>query len=157
MFRGNCPARVDEKGRLKLPADFKNLLAGDEEEGEKKEKKHLFYITSKDGKRAEIWPLAAWEEIEAKLAKMPNSLPAKQKFLDETSYYGAMTEMDVQGRLLIPQVLRDAANVGSGGKPADVVVFGKQKYLEVVNREAFEAARKPLTAEDFASLAEFDV
>jgi MraZ protein len=154
MFRGNCPARVDDKGRLKLPADFKNLLSGGEGEGEKKQ---LFYITSKDGKRAEVWPLAAWEEIEAKLAKMPNSLPAKQKFLDETSYYGAMAEMDVQGRVLIPQVLRDAANVGKGGKPADVVVFGKQKYLEVANREAFEAERKPLTAEDFASLAEFDV
>lgn len=150
MFRGNCPARVDEKGRLKLPADFKNLLPGDAET------KQVFYITSKDGKRAEIWPLQAWEEVEAKMALIPNLNPAKQKFLDVTSYYGAVAEMDGQGRLLIPQVLRDAANVGSGNKPADVVVFGKQKYLEVANREMFEAELKaaPLSLEDQAALAE---
>lgn len=92
MFRGNHPTRVDEKGRLKLPADFKSLLPVGEDE------KQLFYITSKDGKRAEIWPLKAWEEVEAKLAKIPNMNPAKQKFLDVTSYYGQMAEMDNQGR-----------------------------------------------------------
>src|SRR6202046_5200501 len=107
MFRGNHPTRVDEKGRLKLPADFKSLPPVGEDE------KQLFYITSKDGKRAEIWPLKAWEEVEAKLAKIPNMNPAKQKFLDVTSYYGHTAEMDGQGRLLIPQVLRDSARVGS--------------------------------------------
>src|ERR1700761_4244748 len=125
MFRGNHPTRVDDKGRLKLPADFKGQLQGGDEA------KQMFYITSKDGKRAEIWPLKAWEAVEAKLALIPNMNPAKQKFLDVTSYYGQMTEMDGQGRLLIPQVLRDSASVGSDGQPADVVVFGKQGYLEV--------------------------
>jgi MraZ protein len=46
MFRGNHPARVDEKGRLKIPAEFKGRV--DEIYG------NHFYITSKDGKRAEI-------------------------------------------------------------------------------------------------------
>ena len=145
MFRGNHPTRVDEKGRLKLPADFKSQLAGAEDE------KQLFYITSKDGKRAEIWPIKAWEEVEAKLAKIPNMNPAKQKFLDVTSYYGQTAEMDNQGRLLVPQLLRESAKV-----MADVVVFGKQDYLEVANREMFEAELKaaPLTAEDQAALAD---
>ena len=145
MFRGNHPTRVDEKGRLKLPADFKSQLAGAEDE------KQLFYITSKDGKRAEIWPIKAWEEVEAKLAKIPNMNPAKQKFLDVTSYYGQTAEMDNQGRLLVPQLLRETAKV-----MADVVVFGKQDYLEVANREMFEAELKsaPLTAEDQAALAD---
>lgn len=151
MFRGNCPARVDEKGRLKVPADFKALLPVDAEEADAKQ---VFYITSKDGKRAEIWPLKAWEEVEARLAQIPNMNPAKQKFLDVTSYYGSMAEMDSQGRLLIPQVLRESAKVGSGGQAADVVVFGKQAYLEVANREAFEAEMKPLTMEDQAALAD---
>ncbi len=65
MFRGNHPTRVDEKGRLKLPADFRSELEG-EVEG-----KQVFYITSKDGERAELWPIKAWEEIEANLAKIP--------------------------------------------------------------------------------------
>jgi MraZ protein len=149
MFRGNHPARVDEKGRLKVPVDFKALLGGDAET------KQVFYITSKDGKRAEIWPLKAWEEVEAKLAKIPNLNPAKQKFLDVTSYYGQMAEMDNQGRLLIPQVLRESAQVGNNG-PADVVVFGKQVYLEVANRAMFETelSAAPLSREDQAALAD---
>jgi MraZ protein len=149
MFRGNHPARVDEKGRLKVPADFKALL------GITPDEKQVFYITSKDGKRAEIWPLKAWEEVEAKLAAIPNMNPAKQKFLDVTSYYGQMAEMDAQGRLLIPQVLRASANIGDKDA-ADVVVFGKQVYLEVANREMFEAALSaaPLTVEDQAALAD---
>ena len=148
MFRGNHPTRVDEKGRLKLPADFKAELQGGPEQ------RQLFYITSKDGKRAEIWPLKAWEEVEAKLAKIPNMNPAKQKFLDVTSYYGQMAEMDNQGRLLIPQLLRESAKVG-GKEAADVVVFGKQDYLEVANREMFEAELKaaPLSMDDQAALA----
>lgn len=53
MFRGNHPAKVDEKGRLKLPAAFKQLLDA--------QNAAQFYITSVDGKSAEIWPLSEWE------------------------------------------------------------------------------------------------
>ena len=143
MFRGNNPARVDEKGRLKLPADFKRRV--DELYGPQ------FYITSKDGERAEIWPLKAWEEVEANLKKIPNMNPAKQKFLDVTSYYGQMVEMDGQGRLLLPLVLRESAQV-----VAEVVVFGRQEFLQVANREMFEAELKsaPLSMEDQAALAD---
>ena len=145
MFRGNHPTRVDEKGRLKLPADFKGQLQGGDEA------KQMFYITSKDGKRAEIWPLKAWEAVEAKLALIPNMNPAKQKFLDVTSYYGQMVEMDGQGRLLLPLVLRESAKV-----VAEVVVFGRQEFLQVANREMFEAELKaaPLSMEDQAALAD---
>jgi MraZ protein len=142
MFRGNHPARVDEKGRLKVPAEFKRRV--DELYGPQ------FYITSKDGKRAEIYPLKEWEEIEAKLAKIPSLDPRKKKFLDVTNYYGGQAEMDAQGRLLIPQILRDAANV-----MGDVVVFGSQTFLEVANRESFKAELEaaPLTVDDQAALA----
>jgi MraZ protein len=142
MFRGNHPARVDEKGRLKIPAEFKGRV--DEIYG------NHFYITSKDGKRAEIYPLKEWEKIEEKLAQIPSMNPAKQKFLDITSYYGQMADMDAQGRLLLPQLLRDTAKV-----TAEVVVFGKQTYLEVVNHEAFKAQLTPLTDEEQKTLSEF--
>ena len=102
MFRGNHPTRVDEKGRLKIPAEFKRRV--DEMYGKQ------FYITSKDGKRAEIYPLKEWERIEEELAKIPSS-SAKKKFLDVTNYYGQMAEMDAQGRLLIPQLLRETAKL----------------------------------------------
>ena len=103
---------MDEKGRLKLPADFKRRV-------DEVVRASSFYITSKDGKRAEIYPMKEWEEIEAKLAKIPSMNPAKKKFLDVTNYYGQMAEMDAQGRLLLPQFLRESAEL-----TADVVVSG---------------------------------
>ena len=143
MFRGNHPARVDDKGRLKLPAEFKRRV--DEQYGPQ------FYVTSKDGKRAEIYPLREWEKIEEKLAAIPSMNPIKRKFLDVTNYYGQMAELDTQGRLLLPQLLRDSANV-----TAEVVVLGAQTYLEVVNHDDFKAKleTEPLNLADMAALAD---
>ena len=146
MFRGNHPTRVDEKGRLKLPADFRGQLEGGPEA------KQVFYITSKDGERAELWPIKAWEEIEAVLAKVPSTNPAKRKFLDVTNYYGQMAEMDNQGRLLLPQILRDKA-----GLTAEVLVYGSQKFLEVLSRPTVEALEQKLSAEEMAGLSELGI
>ena len=146
MFRGNHPTRVDEKGRLKLPAEFKRLV--DERYGTQ------FYITSKDGRRAEIYPLPEWEQIEAKLALIPNLNPAKKKFLDRVNYYGQMTEMDAQGRVLLPQILRESARLDG-----DVAVIGQQLYLEVENREQLEKRieTEPFTDEDSQTMANFGI
>ncbi|HTZ57293.1 MAG TPA: hypothetical protein VMB49_04315 [Acidobacteriaceae bacterium] len=146
MFRGNHPARVDEKGRLKVPADFKRLL--DEKYGK------FFYITSKDGQSAEIYPLTEWQKIEEKLAQIPSLNPAKKKFLDRVNYYGQMTEIDAQGRVLLPQILRETAKLNS-----DVVVFGVQTYLEVQNHDDFKQRMdaNPMTADDLQSLANFGI
>lgn len=144
MFRGNHPTRVDEKGRLKLPAEFKRRI--DESYTGR------FYITSRDGRIAEIYPMQEWEKVEQKLAAIPNFDPAKRKLMDRYNYFGSEAEMDGQGRLLLPQILRETANV-----MGDVVVFGKQTYLEVANREAFVANldANPLTTEDERTLAGF--
>ena len=140
MFRGNHPARVDEKGRLKIPADFKRRV--DELYGPQ------FFITSKDGKRAELYPMKEWERIEDALAKAPTS-SAKKKFLDVTNYYGQVVEMDAQGRLLIPQLLREAATLAS-----DVAVLGMQAYLAVVDDKKHKASleENPLTDADMDAL-----
>jgi MraZ protein len=142
MFRGNHPTRVDEKGRLKLPADFKRLI--DEGYGTQ------FYITSEDGKRAVIYPLTEWQKIEEKLALIPSMNPAKRKYLDRVSYYGQVAEMDAQGRVLLPQILRESAKLAG-----DAVVFGKQTFLEVANHDVFkqEMDVDPWTDEDRQALA----
>ncbi|MEG9432774.1 division/cell wall cluster transcriptional repressor MraZ [Terriglobus sp. ADX1] len=143
MFRGNHTARVDEKGRLKLPAEFKRRV--DEAYGPQ------FYITSKDGKRAEIYPIREWEKVEAKLEQIPSLNPARKKFLDVTNYYGQMAELDAAGRLLLPQILRESAKV-----TAEVVVLGAQTYLEVVNHDDFKAKldAEPLSEADLTTLAD---
>jgi MraZ protein len=136
---------VDEKGRLKVPADFKRRV--DELYGPQ------FFITSKDGKRAELYPMKEWERIEDALSKAPSS-GAKKKFLDVTNYYGQVVEMDGQGRLLIPQLLREAANLAG-----DVAVLGLQTYLAVANDEKHKASltENPLTDEDMDTLGSFGV
>ena len=146
MFRGNHPTRVDEKGRLKVPAEFKRVI--DEKYGQQ------FYITSLDGKIAKVYPFEEWERLEQKLAKLSNFNPTKRKFLDRVNYYGQMVEMDSQGRLLVPSILRDSADI-----KGDVVVLGNLSYLVVRNLEAFqkEMEANPFTAEDEKTLDELGI
>ena len=144
MFRGNHITRVDEKGRLKLPAEFKRQI--DEEYGGQ------FYITSRDGKVAEIHPMRKWEEFEQKLAAIPSFNAAKKKLVKRLNYYGQNAEMDGQGRVLLPQILREKAKL-----IAEVVVHGSEWHLEVTNREEYEREMEdvPMTVDDEAELSKF--
>ncbi len=89
-----------------------------------------------------------WEKIEAAIVAMPSS-PAKKRFLDVTNYYGQVVEMDGQGRVLIPQLLRESAALNG-----DAAVLGLQTYLAVVNdeRQRSALAEDPLTDADIAAL-----
>jgi len=146
MFRGNHPTRVDEKGRLKIPAEFKRVI--DEKYGQQ------FYITSLDGKIAQVYPFEEWERIEQKLAGLSTFNPTKKKFLDRTNYWGQQVEMDGQGRLLLPQLLREAAQI-----KGEVAVVGYQKYLEVRNLEAYrqEILQEQFTPEDEKTLDDLGI
>ena len=146
MFRGNHPARVDEKGRLKVPAEYKRTL--DEKYGAQ------FYITSLDGKVAQIYPFEEWQRIEEKLLKLPTFNPARKKFLNRTNYYGQQVEMDAQGRLLIPQILRDAAEI-----KGEVAVLGHLTHLQVRNLAAYtaEIESETFTPEDEKTLDELGI
>ena len=146
MFRGNHPTRVDEKGRLKVPAEFKRVI--DEKYGTQ------FYITSLDGKVAQVYPFEEWERIEQKLAGLSTFNPTKKKFLDRVNYYGQMVEMDGQGRLLIPQLVRDSAQI-----KGEVAVLGNLTFLIVRNLEAFrqEIEEQPFTSEDEKTLDDLGI
>ena len=145
MFRGNHPTRVDEKGRLKVPAEFKRVI--DEKYAQR------FYITSFDGVVAQVYPFEEWERIEQKLAQLSNYNPTKKKFLTRANYYGQVVEMDGQGRLLIPQTLRESAQIRG-----DVAVLGYLTYLEVRNTEALDKEiKEPFTDEDTKTLDDLGI
>ena len=146
MFRGNHPTRVDEKGRLKVPSEFKRVI---EEKYAQK-----FYITSLDGIVAQVYPFEEWERIEQKLASLSTFNPTKKKFLNRTNYYGQVVEMDGQGRLLIPQILRESAQIRG-----EVAVLGNLTYLEVRNLEAFrkEIEEQAFTDDDTKTLDELGI
>ena len=144
MLRGNYAAKIDDKGRLKIPNAFRALIEG-------KHGTELF-VTSLTGEYVRIYPLPVWLTHEEKLARIPSSHPARLKYFDRVNYFGQMAEIDGQGRVVIPQRLRDSA-----GMAGDVDVFGQYEYLDVWNHERFIAKlqREPYTDEDARALAEF--
>jgi MraZ protein len=143
MFRGSAPAKIDDKGRLKIPTDFRRSI-------EERYGPDLF-VTSVMGDSALIYPLPVWEEIEARLAAMPSTDRTKTRFLERVSYYGQQVRFDLQGRILIPQLLREKADMNG-----DVVVSGQLDHLVVWNHERFLARLddQPFTEEDFRALTE---
>ena len=143
MLWGSYPARIDEKYRLKIPAKFRRDLPDTDE--------NTFYVTSDDGKCAQIYPIPVWELIAQKFQQAPRMDPAKIKLQKFTSYYGLLTQMDPQGRILIPQALREDAQIFG-----DVTVIGKNDHLEVWNNEVIRRDLKenPLTDTDRERLAD---
>ncbi|HEX4284039.1 MAG TPA: division/cell wall cluster transcriptional repressor MraZ [Terracidiphilus sp.] len=130
MYRGNHPAKVDEKGRLKVPSAFKALLDA--------ATVTQFFVTSTNGRSAEIWPLPEWEKVEQRLLRVSALDPAVEQYLNLVNYYGQQVEMDSQGRILLPQMLRTKARLD-----AEVNVMGKLKFIEVHNKEIFEKELPP--------------
>ena len=136
MLRGNHLATVDEKGRVKIPEDF---LAELRKMGTK------FYVTSHSGDHARVYPMKEWMKVERTLAKFSSYEPSKRKFLERVNYYGQVVEVDGQGRILIPPVLRESA-----GMKGEVDILGQMQYLEVWNHARFleRLNSNPITAED---------
>jgi transcriptional regulator MraZ len=146
MLRGNYTARIDSKGRLKVPTPFRRIV----------EEKHGngVYVTSLTGENVRIYPLPEWEAIEQRLALLPSMDPARRKFLDRTNYYGQQAAMDGQGRILIHPLLRKSAGIYG-----DVAVLGYLTYLEVWELEKFQQRllSDPYTEEDEAAIARLGI
>jgi MraZ protein len=143
MLWGSYQAKIDEKYRLKIPAKFRRDLPETED--------NTYFVTSNNGHCAQIYPISVWERIAQKFQEAPTMEPAKQKLQKFTSYYGILTQMDPQGRILIPQALREDAQI-----TGDVIVMAKNDHLEIWNNETVRNSIKenPMTDQDFERLAE---
>jgi MraZ protein len=146
MLRGNYTVRIDEKGRIKLPAAYRRYI--EEHYGAE------FYVTSLAGDCARLYPMKEWLNIEEKLRARGTMDAAVRRFLDRTSFFGQPSEMDVQGRLLVHPLLRTRAAL-----TGDVAVLGFLQYLEVWDLEKFTARldADPYTTEDAAALAQLGI
>ncbi len=142
MLRGGHTARIDDKGRLKVPSEFRALI--EQRYGS------LFFVTSLTGEYARLYPMPVWEAIESRLAALPTTDPTRVKFLDIVNYYGQTAEMDGQGRVLIPARLRESARL-----VGEVDVAGHVTHLDVWNaeRNASRIAANPMTDDDLRRLA----
>ena len=118
MLRGSARAKVDEKGRLKLPSAFRALI----------EPKYgiEFFVTSLRGESVRIYPMEVWHRIEERLAKTSSLNPSVMRFKNSVNFYGQNAAMDPQGRILIHPAVRDRAETSG-----EVTVLGQQDHLEV--------------------------
>ena len=146
MLRGNHAAKIDDKGRLKIPNAFRALI-------EKAHGTELF-VTSLSGESVRVYPMPVWLALEERLSRAPSSLPARNKLLDRVNYYGQTAEIDAQGRVVIHQRLRESA-----GMAGEVDVLGVVDRLEIWNHErlASRLLSTPFTDEDARALSEFGV
>jgi len=146
MLRGNHPARIDDKGRLKVPNGFRAFV-------EQQWGAELF-VTSLSGDHVWIYPMAVWLEIERKLAGVPSTSPAKLRFLNRVNFYGQAVTMDRQGRVLLPQLLRASAAMAG-----EVSVLGLQNHLAVWNQKRLDERfkKEPFTEEDGRVLSEYGI
>lgn len=146
MLRGNAPARIDDKGRLKIPNAFRAVIQ--EAHGSD------VFVTSLDGESVLLYPMPVWEGIEHRLAQMPSTHPARKKYAARTSYYGQVADIDTQGRVLIHARLRDSARMAG-----EVDVLGQQNYLEVWNHDRLAAriVGDGFTDDDLKALSDFGI
>lgn len=146
MLRGSALAKVDEKGRLKLPASFR--IAIDSKYGNE------FFVTSLRGDSIRVYPMDVWLRVEERLARASAMSPSVMRFKNAVNYFGQSATIDGQGRLLVHPLLRERAEVRG-----EVVVLGQQDFLEVWNRATFESrlTADPLTDADLAALADLGI
>jgi len=146
VLRGNFPAKIDDKCRLKIPTAFRTFI--EEQHGSE------LFVTSVRGDSVRIYPMAVWVEIERKLGTAASLDPARERFLARVNYYGQVADIDRQGRVVIHQRLREAADMNG-----EVDVLGQYNYLEVWNHERFVAKleRDPFTDDDARELAKLGI
>jgi MraZ protein len=147
MLRGNHPARIDDKGRIKVPNGFRTLV-------ESNYGPDLF-VTSVTGEQVLLYPMSVWLEIERKLAAVPSTNPSKARFLDRVNFFGQAVTMDRQGRVVLPQMLRETAAMAG-----EVSVLGRQNHMAVWNLRRLQERlfkKEPFTEEDGRALSEFGI
>lgn len=143
---GSTSARIDDKGRLKIPSTYRTDLQSAYGRD--------VFVTSLTGESVLVYPMPVWLDVQRRLAQVPSTLPAKKKYLDWVNYYGLPGEVDPQGRLLIQPALRESARM-----QGEVRVLGLTDHFEVWNEERFVALRlrAPFTDDDARELSTFGV
>ena len=141
-LRGSAETTVDEKGRFKVPAVFREPI--EEMYGTE------FFLTSITGVDVLIYPMPVWNAFEEKLAALPAVHRQKAKFQDRFNTFGQAAVMDPQGRLIVPSLLRETSGISG-----EALVLGQTDHLKLVDRTRHLKALKAatITDEDYDALS----
>jgi len=126
-------ARLDDKGRLKLPVDFQKYLDIYREK---------FFVTSLDRATARVYPLHLWRENEALFEAYRDDPTVAQNVAFTAAELGSEAEMDSQGRILFSAELREA--LGIDQKP--VRIYHHRGRIDVLSEEVFQARKQRASA-----------
>ena len=129
MFRGINALNVDVKGRFAMPTRYRDLLIG-QAHGQ------LVLTIDTDEHCLLLYPLKVWEEIEKKVAALPSFNPQARRIQRLLIGHATEIEMDAQGRLLLPPLLRDYAKVGKR-----LVLIGQGSKFELWDDKAWNQRR----------------
>lgn len=136
MFMGEYYHSLDAKGRLIIPAKLRDKL-GDE-----------FVVTRGfDGSCLSIYPLEEWGKLEEKLKMIPKNDKAGRVVIRHLTAGATMCEVDKQGRILIPQVLREHAHLEK-----EAVLVGMLERVEIWDKQSYEDNSADNIDEALASL-----
>ena len=128
MFRGQFQHSVDAKGRISLPARFRDALAAGDSS--------LMIVTpALFDPCLHIYPLAAWEQLEEKIAELPAMDPHVVRFRRLYVSAACECEADKAGRVLIPSALREKVSLSR-----DALWAGMGKHLELWAQDRWDAA-----------------
>ena len=134
MFMGEYSHTIDTKGRLIIPSKFRELL-GEE-----------FVLTKGLDGCLSIYPKEEWEAFEDKLRSLPLTNKDARTFSRFFLAGASSCELDKQGRILIPQTLREFAKLDK-----DVVLTGNLNRIEVWSKEKWS---ENCSYDDMDSIAE---
>jgi len=131
--RGMYPGKLDEKGRLKLPADFQQFFNA------LREKK--LFVTSLDRRIAQIYPMETWRQNEKFFETYREDPKAARMVAFNAADLGAEAEPDAQGRITFPPELRRQLGIEN----APVRLFAYKGRIEVLSEQIYEERRREAT------------
>jgi transcriptional regulator MraZ len=129
MFRGNHLYSVDDKGRVAIPARFRDELSGLHDSS-----LVVTRFKRRDHPCLDVYPIAAWQRFEEKLAA--DKRFNRKMAVFESWYVGAAqdVQVDAQGRMLIPPTLREYARIAR-----EVMFVGATEKFRIWDKELFES------------------
>jgi MraZ protein len=132
MFRGQFVHTLDAKGRVSLPARFRDVVmsSGDA---------RIVLTPSPSDACLHLYPLADWAELEGKIAALPRFDPHIVRFRRLYVSAALESELDASGRVLIGPDYRERAKLGK-----EVVFAGMGNFVELWSKELWDGATAPL-------------
>lgn len=141
MFRGINAIALDAKGRLSIPTRYRDTL--------QTQTAQVIITIDTEAPCLLLYSLSEWEVIERKLAELPSFNPVARRIQRLLIGHATESELDANGRLLIPAVLRDYA-----GLQKEAMLVGQGRKFEIWAAERWQTARNEWLASDLAGSEE---